>query len=291
MSHRIPKRAPTWPAGLVLLLAGALAPSLARGAAGPVMLGWEIQHYEFSTLTRDVGAMVVNPAGLASSIGADMHFDVTGDRGRLDEWVAGLQGGAWGVAYRHRDLVAVDGYPNGANVDSYVFGFGFGKPAFSIGASREVDKIDVPGEDATRWLFGFQSQPVSWLVLGGTVRDPQHPRFLDGTLTPSYTYGLSLVSNRGGARFGLSAEGSHRDGAPNRIDLAFGLEASFASGLRLEALLYDQARGPTEFGFSIGTRFDRGRAATRVRTVDADRGYRVQLAADFYDQRRRESGK
>jgi len=292
VSLRIPHHLPRpRSAGFGLLLAGLVLAGTARGAAGPVLLGWELQHYTFATLASGVGALVVNPAGMGGEVGADMHFDVTGDSGRLDEWVAGLQGGAWAVAYRHRDLRPVDGFPETANVDSYVMGFGFGGRSFQIGASRELDKLDVAGADATRWLFGLRSRPVSWLVIAGTLRDPQHPHYLDGTLTPRYTYGLSLVGDRGQGSFALSVEGSHLDGSFDKIDLAYGLQAGFASGLVLEAILYDPAVGGTEFGFSIGTNFDRGVAAARARTVESDRSYRAQASVDFYDEKRRGAGK
>jgi len=282
-THRLPK---PLCAGLGLLLAGLALAGTARGAAGPIVLGWELQHYGFATLTSGVGALVVNPAGMGGQAGADMHFDVTGDSGQLDEWVAGIQGGTCAAAYRPRNLHPVDVFPGNANVDSYVMGFGFGRPVFQIGATREVDKIDIPGSDATRWLFGIRSRPVSWLVVAGTLRDPQHPHYLDGTLTPRYTYGLSLVGDRGQGSFALSVEGSHLDGGADRIDLAYGLQAGFSSGLVLEAVLYDPAVGGTEFGFSIGTSFDRGVATARARTVEGDRSYRANVAVDFYDEKR-----
>lgn len=290
MSHRRRHYSPGQVLAGIGLFLGALLPAQTSwAAAGPTLLGWELQHYTFATLAGDVGALVTNPAGLAGTVGADLHLDATGDGNRLDEWAAGLVGGSWAMAYRHRDLTPADGFPEGKNVDSYVLGFGAGKPAFSIGASREVDKVDLPGKDATRWLIGVRSQPVSWLVLAGTVRDPQHPHFLDGTLTPVYTYGISFKAVQGPSTFALSIEGSHPDGRFHRTDLAYGLQAGFASGLRLGAVLYDPADGPTEFGFSIGTRFDRGRAAARARSVEGDRGYRAQATVDFYDQARREA--
>jgi hypothetical protein len=267
--------------------------ALARPAAAETWTSYpkaEYEHYGFVTDTADATAILLNPAGLAGGPGSNLYFDLSGDHNELTEYVAALQGKAFGFAYRHRDLHGPGVVPNPGNepqpgegnLDAYTAAGGYGRGSFKFGASAAWTNTDLPGKDAFSWNAGLLMRVGSMFTLGGTVINIQHPRFLDGNLKPRYTYGITASPLFG--LLTLSVQGSHEDGNSDIIDMTYGAKVHLKSGLSLAATVEDAPGDPPTLGASATYFFGRGAVSGRARTTDGTDGFRGQLAFQTFDQ-------
>jgi hypothetical protein len=269
--------------GIAVPLAAATAPSLPPP---------ELAAYSFVTRALDATATLINPAGLARAKGTNLYLDLSGDGTEILEGTAAMQGGSWAFTYRHRDLSGREGtsplgvpVPANRNADTYAFATGLGPPRYQIGISRVWTNVDVPGEDAGTWNAGFMSRPSPRVTLGFTVENIQHPRFLNGRLTPRYTYALSLGLLPSRPNFlVLTGQGSHLDGAADRIDVSGGLSVHLPSGVDAGLVVRRPFGGDVEVGATVTRAFGRGAASARVRSVSGTDQVRGQLAIQVFDE-------
>lgn len=255
----------------------------------------EIGAHRFVSDTDDATAIFLNPGGLATGHGTNLYLDLSGDDGDMVENVAALQGGSWGFGYRHRELAprGMDAtYLNGAglpasagHLDTYSLASSFGPPAFQVGTARVWNNTDLPGHDASSWKVGVLSRPTRALSLGGMVENVNRPRFLDARLRPRYTYGISVRPLPGDPELlTVSVQGTHGDGDPDLIDLAFGARMHLESGLELGLSVQDPRNGSVRVGASVSTYFGKGAASARVRSVGGDTDYRALASLQVFDE-------
>jgi hypothetical protein len=261
----------------------------ARAETWRTLPPFELSAYRFVTESADATGTFLNPAGLAGGQGTNLYLDATGDGDQIVEGTAALQGGAWSFAYRHRDLVPEEpalGLPlaGDRNADTYVLAGGFGPPKLRLGLSRAWTRVDVPGDDAGTWNAGLLSRTGDRILLGATVENIQHPRFLDGRLRPRYSYaiGVDLLGDAPG-RATLTVQGSHEDGSSDRMDLAAGLRVRFPSGLDVSMTVRDRFDRDLEFGGSITHPFGPGTISGRARQVSETETLRGQVAVQLFD--------
>jgi protease-4 len=274
-------------AGLLGAVSAAiLVVALGTATAAEWIPPYEFSFYRFAAETRDGASTFLNPAGLAGGVGTNLSLELSGNEDVLDEFVAAMQGGPWGFAYRHRDLTEVPRrvytavpsafapgqpiipVPADANLDAYTFGAAVGPRWFKLGAARVWGNVDEPGADLRTWILGFQSRPARRLSLGFTVRNPGHPDYLDARLDPRYTYGVALRPLPASPELlTLNVEGSHADGS-SRIDMAYGARVFTRRGLEVALAVRDRNGLSPEFGLSVTGHFGHGAASARGRSVE-----------------------
>lgn len=279
----------------LLLLAGLALPVVAVALPWVSLPAPEIGAHRFVSDADDATAIFLNPGGLAGGHGTNLYLDVSGDDGDLVENVAALQGGTWGFGYRHRELgrQGLDpSYQNGAgfpagrgHLDTYALASSFGPDVFQLGMARVWTNTDLPGRDGGAWQVGLLSRPTRAISVGATVQNMDRPRFLDGRLRPTYTYGVSVRPLPGDPELlTVSVQGTHGDGAPDLIDMAYGARVHLPSGLELGLSLQDPRQGSLRVGASVSTYFGKGAASVRARSVGGSPAYRATTSIQVFDE-------
>ncbi len=276
------------------LLPAAAALAFARAALAaplPAFPAPEASFYRFVAETDDARSVFLNPAGLAGASGTNLYLDASGGGDRLvDEGTVALQGGSWGFSYRHRELLDRSpgsgvALPEG-NLDAYTLATALGPRYARLGVARVWENVDLPGEDVRTWTLGLQSRAARALSIGASIENADRPGRPGGTLAPRYRYGIAvrpLGSDPEG--FTLNVEGSHLDGASDRIDMAYGASYLTANGLVFAVAVRDPHGASPEFGASVGMHFGHGAVAARARSVrPGTEDVRGSVAIQLYDE-------
>jgi hypothetical protein len=281
-------RGTLWPA-LATVASLAASASPVRAETWRELPPFEVAAYRFVTGARDATATFLNPAGLAGAVGSNLYLDASGDGEEILEGTAALQGGHWAFAYRHRDLYRSElGLPSAEserdNADAYVLAGALGPPKLRLGLSRSWTNVDAPGDDAGTWTAGILAAASDRVTLGGTIQNIEKPRFLDGRLRPRYTYAAEFALGTGDpARAAVTVEGSHLDGAADRVDLAGGVTVRFPAGLELGVLVRDRFDRDLEFAATVTHPLGPGTVSGRARSVSETDDVRGQVAIQLYD--------
>jgi protease-4 len=255
----------------------------------------EVSAYLFVSEADDAKSIFLNPGGLKTGHGMNLYVDLSGDDNEIVEYLASLQGGAWGFSYRHHDLAdrgLEPNYHNGygmpdreGNLDEYTLAAAYGPQAFQMGLSRVWTKTDYASENAASFHLGILSRPSRHFSFGVKIENIEKPRFLDGRLQPIYNYGLSLRPLPGTPELlTLSVEGVHGDGFTDMIDLSYGARVHLESGLDLALTMLDPHEGGLKFGGSVIFHFGRGAVGARARGVSGEADYRVTGSLQVFDQ-------
>jgi protease-4 len=257
--------------------------------------GFEADAYAFIAEVGDATAAFINPAALAGGQGTNLYLDLSGNDDEIMEGVVALQGGSWAFCYRHRDLLprgteptALNGFgiPDGeGNIDTYILSSSWGPPRLQLGASKVWTNTDLPGEDASGWRVGLRSRPQRRLSLGVVVDNVSRTSFLDGKLVPRYRYGISVRPLSWNPELlTVSVEGSHYDGHPEAIDMAYGVRLHLNSGLEFGVSVQDPNGEGPRFGGWLAAYFGKGAAAAHARGVHGKETYRSTVSLQVFDQ-------
>lgn len=282
---------------LVLAWGVAAVSWTASAAASPIGIpGFEGSAYGFIAETGDATASFVNPAGLAGGTGMNLYLDLSGSDKEIMEGVVALQGGSWAFAYRHRDLLdrgadptALNGFgfppDKEGNLDTYILASSWGPPRFQVGAAKVWTNTDLSGKDASNWQVGVQSRPSRQISVGAVIDNVTRTKFLDGELVPRYRYGISVRPlGYNPELLTVSVEGSHQDGNPGVIDMAYGVRVHLNTGLEFGLSVQDPNGESPRFGGWVATYFGKGSAAARARGVHGKETYRATAVLQIYDQ-------
>ena len=274
-------------------------------AATPVAVGasdhwigipaYELAAHRFVAEADDATAVFLNPAGLAGGHGANMYLDLTGTTDEIIEGTAALQGGSWGFAYRHRDIMPrgtagtqLNGFgisDGPGNLDTYALASSFGKGQLRMGVARVWSNTDLSGEDSGFWRLGLQNRLSRSVSLGAVVEASNKDRFLNGRLRPRYTYGVAIRPLPASPELlTVNIQGSHSDGEADLIDLSYGASIHLNGGLRLGIAVQDPVGGDMEWGGSVTTHFGKGAVSARARSMNGDEDYRALVSLQIYDE-------
>jgi hypothetical protein len=216
------------------------------------MLVPQNERFQFIAIAEGPEAMRLNPAGVASSRGINLHYNAFIDHGKVLEHDLSLQNFLFNVGYR-RSLDHTMDY----HLNEYTVSLGFGVPEATFGASINWLRSDLPrGSNGSILNLGVLLRPTDRLSIAAAKGNINQPEIGGARLAGTNSVGVGVRPLKEADQLVLASDVSLPNNGRINSDVTFRFGANFlvVEGIRVYGV-YEKLPGQSADMFSLGFEF------------------------------------